>query len=134
VHRLLLARVNAAVPLLQGFLDVVLVIATLRMVVDPDPEIVIIPIVVMIEPVIVDVGHGAAAARPVARAAAEKARRTERFNIKRITSPAFAQLPHSHAGTAARFTLSAGNSSMAPGLARAQSRNTRTSAARLTSC
>ena len=37
-HRLLLVRVEIVVPVLQGFFDVVFVIATVRMVVDPNPE------------------------------------------------------------------------------------------------
>ena len=39
--RLLLVRVEVVVPVLQGFFDVVFVIATVRMVVDPNPEIII---------------------------------------------------------------------------------------------
>jgi hypothetical protein len=54
-HRLLLVRVEVVVPVLQGFFDVVLVIAAVRMIVDLNPEIVIIPVVVVIEPVIVDI-------------------------------------------------------------------------------
>ena len=77
-HRLLLVRVEIVVPVLQGFFDVVFVIATVRMVVDPNPEIVIIPIVMLIEPVIVDVGDRAAVGRALARAATKQAHRAEK--------------------------------------------------------
>jgi hypothetical protein len=68
-HRLLLVRVEIVVPVLQGFFDVVFVIAAVRMVVDPDPEIVVIPVVMLIEPVIVDVRDRAAVGRALARVA-----------------------------------------------------------------
>jgi hypothetical protein len=76
-HRLLLVRVEVVVPVLQRFFDVVLVVAAVRMIVDLNPEIVIIPVVVVIEPVIVDIRDRAAARRALARATTEQARRAE---------------------------------------------------------
>ncbi len=53
---LLLARVEAVVPVAHGFSDVVLIIAAVRVVIGPDPEIIVVPVVVMIKPIIIHVG------------------------------------------------------------------------------